>query len=301
MTHPLTAENHARLKGKLVVASVSGGKDSAALSLWLTEHGIEHRRVFADTGWEHQDTYTYLRGPLTAVLGPIEEVRGPETFEELVSRKGMFPSRLIRFCTVELKVRPLFAYMNALAEGGGGRDVVNAIGIRAAESRARADLTEWDASDGLDAEVWRPLIARPTPDPPGPAQVKRVRPESVAPVEGDHVVLGPCIHASKGELRVIADTDPTRIDRVRDLEARVGAACTARAESNGVPVDPKRLPTFFQAFVADEDGQRLRIPIDRAVAWSRTTRGGKQIALFNEGAHDGCARWGMCESTSGDA
>lgn len=43
-----------RLKDAVVVCSVSGGKDSAALSLYLTELGIEHRRVFADTGWENE-------------------------------------------------------------------------------------------------------------------------------------------------------------------------------------------------------------------------------------------------------
>ena len=43
--------------GVTVVASVSGGKDSAALSLWLTEQGIEHRRVFAVSGWEADEPY----------------------------------------------------------------------------------------------------------------------------------------------------------------------------------------------------------------------------------------------------
>lgn len=40
----------------LIAGVISGGKDSAALSLWLTENGIEHRRVFANTGWEHDLT-----------------------------------------------------------------------------------------------------------------------------------------------------------------------------------------------------------------------------------------------------
>ena len=47
-------------RAAMVVANVSGGKDSTALSLHLAELGIEHRRVFADTGWEHPDTYAYL-------------------------------------------------------------------------------------------------------------------------------------------------------------------------------------------------------------------------------------------------
>jgi 3'-phosphoadenosine 5'-phosphosulfate sulfotransferase (PAPS reductase)/FAD synthetase len=96
-----------KLDGRHVIASVSGGKDSAAMSLWLTEQGIEHERVFADTGWEHPETYRYLWDVLVPKLGPITVVRGPYTLPELVAKKGMFPSRTRRFCTQELKVKPL--------------------------------------------------------------------------------------------------------------------------------------------------------------------------------------------------
>lgn len=83
----------AKLAGRRVIASISGGRDSAAMSLYLTELGIEHDRLFMDTGWEHDLTYEYLRGPLTAKLGPITETRGPLTFEQLVEKKGLFPSQ----------------------------------------------------------------------------------------------------------------------------------------------------------------------------------------------------------------
>lgn len=46
----LSDETMTRLAGHQVCAAVSGGKDSTAMSLWLTEQGIEHLRVFADTG-----------------------------------------------------------------------------------------------------------------------------------------------------------------------------------------------------------------------------------------------------------
>ena len=58
-----------------VVVSVSGGKDSAATALWLTDLGIPHERVFCDTGWEHPSTYDYISGPLTQKLGEIKVLR----------------------------------------------------------------------------------------------------------------------------------------------------------------------------------------------------------------------------------
>ena len=68
----------------------------------------------------------------------------------------MFPGRLIRFCKQELKIRPMIRYLRSLMEEG--QDVINTAGIRAAESAARAQLTEWEWQDGFDCEVWRPLL-----------------------------------------------------------------------------------------------------------------------------------------------
>lgn len=146
-----------QIRGRTVVASVSGGKDSAAMCLWLMEQGIEHRRVFADTGWEHPATYEYLRGPLTKKLGPIDEVRCADGgMVQLVLRKGMFPSRMRRFCTDELKTGPLSAFLSSIAG-----PTLNAVGIRAEESAKRALQPEWEpapAAYGPDCLVWRPII-----------------------------------------------------------------------------------------------------------------------------------------------
>jgi 3'-phosphoadenosine 5'-phosphosulfate sulfotransferase (PAPS reductase)/FAD synthetase len=83
-----------KLAGREVVASISGGKDSAAMALHFMELGIPFRSVFADTTWEHPKTYEYLTGPLTKKIGPIDIVRGDQSFEELIRSKGMFPARL---------------------------------------------------------------------------------------------------------------------------------------------------------------------------------------------------------------
>jgi hypothetical protein len=74
------------LEGKTVVASISGGKDSAAMSLHLRERGIEHRRVFMDTGWEAGETYDYLRGELTRV--PCTDCVGPAADCEYCNGSG---------------------------------------------------------------------------------------------------------------------------------------------------------------------------------------------------------------------
>ena len=157
MTPHDATELRARLRDRRVVASVSGGKDSAAMSLYLTELGIEHDRVFADTGWEADDTYAYLRDVLPDKLGPIVWLHGQRQMEELCEKKGMFPSRVRRFCTPELKVKPILAYIDSL-----DAPVVNAVGIRGGESEARKKMAEWEPfPPGMDSaehlvETWRP-------------------------------------------------------------------------------------------------------------------------------------------------
>jgi hypothetical protein len=49
--------------------------------------------------------------------------------------------------------------------------------------------------------------------------------------------------------------------------------------------------------VKNADGIFPMMPIDDAVRWARTSRGGKQFELEIFAASDtGCMRWGLCET-----
>lgn len=313
-------EVRTKLAGRRVIASVSGGKDSAAMSLHLTSLGIEHERVFMDTGWEHPKTYEYLRGPLTKALGPITEIRYertvpclcvdlPEAAEckacrgtrrlhgmaALVVTKAMFPSRTRRFCTTELKVKPLYAYVNGQASNA---DCVNAVGVRAQESRARSELSEWEWSEGLDAEVWRPLITWTEADVIAEHHKHGLPPNPLYLLGASRVGCWPCIYARKDEIRLLADIDPARVDEIRALETLVGLAQTARRAEKGEPPAEQR-PSFFGLWLHGE-GTRACRPIDAVVKWSRTAGGGQNLALFASGPPDeGCMRWGLCDTGGG--
>jgi 3'-phosphoadenosine 5'-phosphosulfate sulfotransferase (PAPS reductase)/FAD synthetase len=282
-----------RLAGRRVVASVSGGKDSAALSLWLTEQGIEHDRMFMDTGWEHPSLYEYLRGPLTRAIGAISEIRGPETFVELARRKKGLPGGRTRFCTAALKVIPAGRYIagNYLALG---IDVVNAVGVRAEESNERAQLREWEewspkTEDGeiiCSIDQWRPLLQWTFEDVRAIHARHGLAPNPLYMRGFTRVGCFPCINANKDEIALLAREFPERIDDLRALEAEIGALSNA---------DPK--PSYFT--LRDRAGKKHRTPIDAVVGWSKTDRGGRQFPLLVlDRSADGCMRWGLCDTGS---
>lgn len=318
---------HWKLEGNAVVASISGGKDSAALSLWLTEQGIEHTRVFQDTGWEHPAVLEYLRGPLAAAIGPIVEIRGPETMRELIIRKGMFPSRKRRFCTEELKIFPMRAY---LAEHFPDGDVVNAVGIRREESQARATASEWEHSKVFDCDVWRPLVEWTMQDVVDIHKRHNLAPNPLYLWGAERVGCWPCINSRKSEIKLLADRDPARITEIAEIETIVSDSARARWERDRAaelenptpePTDPdlrkawrkryKRLfvqpftpPAYFQAKLMDNDGNFPCWPIAKVVDWAKTARGGRQamFELFDADPWEaGCARWGLCEQPRADA
>jgi len=295
----------AKIDGRPVIVSVSGGKDSTAVCLLLMEHGIDFQAVHMDTGWEHPATEAYVRDFLPGVIGPIR-ILETEGMVALVKRKGMFPSRQRRFCTQELKVKPLKGFFSEVQESG--LDPINTIGIRRDESQARATAEEWGFSELLDAEVWRPLVDWSFEDVIAVHQRHGVRPNQLYLEGASRVGCWPCINSRKAEIRFVLESDPGRIDLIRGLEEELGAASAERHRARG-EAPPENPTTFFQAKTGKnpETGKRdgRGWPIDRVVAWSKTQRGGKlplaaeQLELFASES-EGCARWGFCD-TRGEA
>lgn len=322
-THLSLPEILARIGSARMIASVSGGKDSSAARLYLRELGIETEPTFMDTGWESRVTYEYLRGPLEAAIGPIRWLRAevdlpPDREAMALEIEGMlghysamvrlclkkvgFPARTMRWCTDELKRAAMEMWLNTVND-----DVVSVLGIRAEESADRAALSEWEWSDKLDRWTWRPIHGWSLDDVIAIHARHGLRPNPLYLLGASRVGCWPCIFSLKSEIRFVADNDPDRIAVIQRLEQMVADLYTrpemGRAvNENGEPYLP---PTWFQANSERTPDMRLTgyaYPIDRAVEWSRTARGGKQVELFAAPARDaGCMRWGMCDTGSSNA
>lgn len=262
------------------IVSLSGGKDSVALWLWARRSELNPVAVYIDTGWEWDGHYKHL-DLLEARLGPIYRIAARESFERATRRKKSFPSRVRKWCTQELKINPFKVFLDTYRDVN-RCDVQVLLGIRRDESQRRATAKEREHSDFYDCEVWRPILDWTVEDVIAEHRRAAIPMHPLYHEGAERVGCFPCVNASKAELEIVGRLAPERIDRIRALEAEMGAtmftrdrrAEKARAGGDGPSVVP--------------------VGIDEVMEWARTSRGGSQFQLFRP--LSGCARWGVCEA-----
>lgn len=117
------------------ILSLSGGKDSTALALYMRDRVPSMEYVFCDTKKELKETYQYLE-KLGVYLGkPILYITPDVGFDDLLRRRRNFlPSPQVRWCTEYLKLKPLEKYI-------GEDEVVMYIGIRADEPNRKGYIS----------------------------------------------------------------------------------------------------------------------------------------------------------------
>jgi 3'-phosphoadenosine 5'-phosphosulfate sulfotransferase (PAPS reductase)/FAD synthetase len=117
------------------ILSLSGGKDSTALALYMRDRVPKMEYVFCDTGKELKETYEYLER-LGVYLGKSITYITPEvSFDDLLrQRRNFLPSPQVRWCTEYLKIKPLERYI-------GDDKVLMYIGIRADEAHRKGYIS----------------------------------------------------------------------------------------------------------------------------------------------------------------
>ena len=272
-----------RYENHQIVVGVSGGKDSTAVCLNLFEQGYSKSdfvRVFADTGWETASTYEYLN-ELEKTIGTIERIRldveivdehresieriesmlGFEsTFVRLMYKKQMIPSRVRKYCTTEMKIKPFKTYFDRLDV-----DAVNLVGIRRQESARRAKMTEWEWNDNFDCYTHRPIIDWTEQQVIDIHHRFNLVPNQLYLNGSTRVGCYPCIYANKNEIRLLNER---RLEIIEIIENDLGL-------------------TFFHS--KDPNIQTIR----QVHEWSRTAFGGKQFQLFDTSIPT-CEKWGLC-------
>jgi len=275
------------------IVSMSGGKDSTATWLHiLKELRIPCEAIFADTGHESPVTYRYVDylerelGPVVRVQGDMSQLRrdltGKMTMLTMAKHKKRFPSPRARFCTTELKLRPMRKWLLAemeeepcgecgagpgercstggkprkisnkgnqpVCKEGRGATIMQVVGTRAEESPKRARMNPEPTYDPwTGTTIWRP-IHNWTHDEVFACHARHDIYPNRLYLEGmGRVGCFPCIMARKGELAAIATRYPEAYDRLHAMEQEVGMS------------RERGLSTFF-AF--DKCAQRYRRSAD---------------------------------------
>ncbi len=116
------------------VLGLSGGRDSAALAVFMRQHHpeIEIEYFFTDTGKELPEVYEFL-GRLEGFLGkPILRLNPDRDFDFWLKQYNSFlPSPQTRWCTRQLKLRPFERWLRPLLNAG--TKVYSYVAIRADE------------------------------------------------------------------------------------------------------------------------------------------------------------------------
>lgn len=224
--------------GRVIVA-FSGGKDSIATWLYLTELGWDVKCLFADTGWESDETYKYLdllesshKINLIRVYPEVRDIFEIDSpvkskykdiwfniinMKSLTLLKGRPPGPTARFCTTVLKLRPSARWVRS---NSCDIDIV-ACGVRAEESHKRREMPVFTYDDLMKKYRWMPIhswshkdvfeIAKRHNIPPNPLYLKGCA----------RVGCWPCIFARKSEILVMT-RDKDAVERLINLEESSG-------------------------------------------------------------------------------
>ncbi len=116
------------------VLGLSGGRDSAALAIYMRENhpDLEVEYFFTDTGKELPEVYEFLV-KLEGFLGkPIHRLNPDRDFDFWLKQYNNFlPSAQTRWCTRQLKLRPFEQWVHPMLEAGD--TVYSYVAIRADE------------------------------------------------------------------------------------------------------------------------------------------------------------------------
>lgn len=116
------------------VLGLSGGKDSAALAIYMARNHpeIDIDYFFTDTGKELPEVYDYLE-QLEVFLGkPIQHINDKKGFDYwLEQHNNYLPAAQQRWCTIRMKLEPFTKWIKAYLDQG--YEVISYVGIRADE------------------------------------------------------------------------------------------------------------------------------------------------------------------------
>ena len=238
--------------GALVAINTSGGKDSQAMTILLSrivprDQIVAVHAPLGEVEWP--GTIEHIEATLpTGVPLIFAPVASGKTLLERVEERGLWPSNSARWCTSDYKAGPiqreLRRYLKANPRFGGR--LVNAMGMRAEESPARARKAPWRRNDrmsvaGREVFDWLPVFDLSTEDVFRVIRHAGQAPHRAYAAGMSRLSCSFCILASRADLRRAAELRPGLYAKYAQLERRIAHTLSPTRkylpEVTGIPVD----------------------------------------------------------------
>jgi len=256
-------------QGAVFYCSHSGGKDSTAMYWYLRRIGVPHDQivvVHAHLGRiEHQGVIEHIKATIDHELHIVHAVDRDGNDKDLLSMvrarhrkdptRPPWPSSSIRYCTSDLKRGPIEKFIRQDMKARGVLQAVNCVGLRAAESPARAKRNPWTENTrlskaGRQVADWLPIhhvtdqmlrTWRGYPDHP------KLHP--IYQEGNERMSCAFCIFGCSGDLRNAARLYPELLQEYLDIEAETGFTMfhnESLADRIGpqAPTDPQQQELF---------------------------------------------------------
>ena len=240
-------------RGALVSVSVSGGKDSQAMTILLTRIVPRDQLVvihapLGEVEWP--GTVEHIENTIPAGVPLIfARTASGKTLLDQVEERGKWPGPRTRFCTRSNKVSPiereLRHYLKAHPRFAGR--IVSAIGIRRDESSARSKRIPWTRSDrnsraGREWFDWLPIFDLTANDVFRIIRDARQSPHWVYEQGLSRCSCSFCIFSSRSDMRRAAELRPLLYRRYAEIERRIGHTLSPSGiplpALTGIPADP---------------------------------------------------------------
>lgn len=231
------------------IVSLSGGTASAVAAHRVIErYGSENTSLwFADTSWEDEDLYRFLKDLEHFFKIPIQRHVDGRTPLEVAEQRKLIPNNRFAPCSMELKVRPFRECISQLS-----KPLTVHLGLDWTEMhRAERPKKEYETMPGVTVDL--PLLWKPMANPPHRLTTESwgIRTPRLYDMGFPHNNCGGrCVRQGKGGWIRLQQMFPKRFAAVRDWEKEQQAKGGARAnhtiakDQSGYSTTPLSLTTL---------------------------------------------------------
>nr|WP_255682417.1 phosphoadenosine phosphosulfate reductase family protein [Deinococcus sp. 6YEL10] len=227
----------------MFVVNHSGGKDSQVMLIEVLRHVptsqiLVVHATLGESEWtgakEHAQAQADAAGVPFIVAQARDRQGNDKTFLGMVEKRfkdrpevPSWPSSASRQCTSDLKRGPITREVRAWADAHGFKRIVNCMGMRAAESSARAKKKVWaehaeHGAAGRSWYDWLPIHDMSTPDVLRTVADAGQELHPAYALGNDRLSCVFCLFGSVGDLRNGAEQNPELYARYVEMERRTG-------------------------------------------------------------------------------